>query len=695
MRKLSRILSIVLVVCILLCCASSAFAVEKKNYDTLFAKAAQNFTDVVAKNITNAIAFDTENLIWALAYQNATVQEAVIDGLLSSITTDTQRTVVFCFAELVADGSFGRTLTPPEQTLIDALIYAGKYSRFVSTAPQEDLFALFERALTTNEGASEGVMYNLAQVLVSRTDYFLRCLAQEDEQTRDAVFTLLTLYKNDLRGTFMREALNDLLDSSYTLSQTQKDYVDYLLTVFDNAPKAQYPVGPAPEDFSTPQPEPAVPDYNYDALFSAAQEGVMFDGRPPWVDAFLLDTQTCIRELAFREVDVQESVIQALCRGMVSREQRVAILFLLQELYLPEMFLTKSEQALLPKLLYELEFWIIGTTYMPHRSYAILFAHSDAEYLRTELAYALSGSAIRFVYELSQAHTQYQEDVVATIGTHYGQTVHGAVMAAQLADARGAYELPDDEKQLAIVDSLLDVLQDVPLSPALTGPDPDELAQWLAQKQEQETLPDEPTIHVDPTYIFTYPVVTQPETDAASDTQSAPADSSSENKPQNRFGWLAILCLSVAATAIAFGLVQRRKTRKKTSAASAETIASVPTVIACPAPLSEYKKAQITAALREHYREYHIDWYREDNPQGTTRCYGSDNGYDILFYAGGFRLTIAENLTIAGETFYYDTAFELLAYKDGNLTALQKAFEEGFVSKEAIAEVLKLHEQCQ
>ena len=45
MRKLSRILSIVLVVCILLCCASSAFAVEKKNYDTLFAKAAHNFTD--------------------------------------------------------------------------------------------------------------------------------------------------------------------------------------------------------------------------------------------------------------------------------------------------------------------------------------------------------------------------------------------------------------------------------------------------------------------------------------------------------------------------------------------------------------------------------------------------------------------------------------------------------------------------
>ena len=71
--------------------------------------------------------------------------------------------------------------------------------------------------------------------------------------------------------------------------------------------------------------------------------------------------------------------------------------------------------------------------------------------------------------------------------------------------------------------------------------------------------------------------------------------------------------------------------------------------------------------------------------------YGTDNGYDILFYAGGLRMEIPDSHTVGSCTFSFATGFELYAHKDGQLTDLDAALEQGLISQQAVQEALNKH----
>jgi hypothetical protein len=114
--------------------------------------------------------------------------------------------------------------------------------------------------------------------------------------------------------------------------------------------------------------------------------------------------------------------------------------------------------------------------------------------------------------------------------------------------------------------------------------------------------------------------------------------------------------------------------------------------VRCPAPLKRDVQQQIAQALREKYDEYSVNWYSEQNPYGTCRCYGTDGDYHIIFYAGGLRMEISDSCTVGAHIFRFGTSFELYAYCDGVLTDLKTALEQGLISAQAVENAWKLHE---
>ena len=108
-------------------------------------------------------------------------------------------------------------------------------------------------------------------------------------------------------------------------------------------------------------------------------------------------------------------------------------------------------------------------------------------------------------------------------------------------------------------------------------------------------------------------------------------------------------------------------------------------------PLSREVQQQITMALRTKYDEYSIHWYSIKETDGTCRCYGTEGGYDIIFYAGGLRLEIPDSCTVGDVTFQFGTGFELYAHKDGQLIDLNTALAQGLISPQAVQEALAKH----
>jgi hypothetical protein len=143
-------------------------------------------------------------------------------------------------------------------------------------------------------------------------------------------------------------------------------------------------------------------------------------------------------------------------------------------------------------------------------------------------------------------------------------------------------------------------------------------------------------------------------------------------------------------------MIAKKNRSKKALQAEKQAAAEVPVkvypkLLYCPAPLSRESQKQISQVLRKKYDEYSVHWYSIKQPDGTCRCYGTDNGYDIIFYAGGLRMEIPASCTVGECAFLFETSFELYAHKDGQLTDLDAALKQGFVSQQAVQEALNKH----
>ena len=219
--------------------------------------------------------------------------------------------------------------------------------------------------------------------------------------------------------------------------------------------------------------------------------------------------------------------------------------------------------------------------------------------------------------------------------------------------------------------------------PKPSDPDPEEYEDWLANQK--------------PIYgpgVTPLPTEATEATEATTPEGSQPADTDTAKKDT---GWvsticfvLGFLCIGIAAGCL---IAKRKKARSAPQIPPPEPVpvAPQPKLLYCPMPLSRETQQQITLALRAKYDEYSVHWYSIKETDGTCRCYGTDNGYDIIFYAGGLRLEIPDSCTVGDVTFHFGTGFELYAHKDGQLIDLNTALAQGFVSLQAVQEALAKH----
>ncbi len=88
-----------------------------------------------------------------------------------------------------------------------------------------------------------------------------------------------------------------------------------------------------------------------------------------------------------------------------------------------------------------------------------------------------------------------------------------------------------------------------------------------------------------------------------------------------------------------------------------------------------------------------VTWPSADTNWYGTRCYGQFGSVTVLFEAG--MLTWIETKTIAGVEFTYSSSFGLWGYYNGSLYTLQEAYDNGYITKEQVAEAAANHSLLQ
>lgn len=114
-----------------------------------------------------------------------------------------------------------------------------------------------------------------------------------------------------------------------------------------------------------------------------------------------------------------------------------------------------------------------------------------------------------------------------------------------------------------------------------------------------------------------------------------------------------------------------------------------------PAPINLKLRDQLDADFSEYFQDTYLpNWYSEDNINGYCKIYGSENGYVLFFFTGGMRPAVEVTVDIGGVEFYNPMPFSFYAYKDGEFIEIEKAFEQGLISKETLIKAQAYHKQC-
>jgi hypothetical protein len=347
----------------------------------------------------------------------------------------------------------------------------------------------------------------------------------------------------------------------------------------------------------------------------------------------------------------------------------------------------KSEKALFNvldfKITYEKYAFVQAYTDAPELfEEAMTVGEHQVESYAFQLAQTLKGDPKRFIVTLAKEDAQVQEKVLF-FWQYISYTEELAWVVWDILLEEDARAIKHDsyfsDEEFEVLHSL-SIACHPTSAPFCIDPDPEELEQWLLEKYPPVEIPTD------------VPVQTLPATTPTEESEPRKEENSMPTAA-NDPNWISTVCFILAAFAagIAVGGLLRKKPKEAAAQAPAAPVVTYPMRVYCPAPLEKETVEQITIALREKHQEYSIDWYSVKNPSGTCRCYGTDRGADIVFYAGGFRLEIPDSRTVAEATFHFGTAFELYLHKDGILTDLEEAYQNGLVSQNAIAAACQMH----
>lgn len=684
-RIFAALLSILLVLSLLLSHGTTAkadsWSATIEQYDHLF-RYYGNYERLYTYLILNPGIFVNQ-----LAFRDAETKEKVMYYLTGSwITPEQMKNMTQVVASL---RSIDLDRTDSETQLLDAM-----YEHFVCADFQyqgivTDCEELMEWVKTADPAGAYDLSLELAYALIGTPEALLLQLASEEESVQNRVIELLQIHN----ATYLTTTIVNCVSNSEASSDPKA--ADLVLKIYTSLGCKGAPLfsDPDPIEYEKWLTEPPV-DYalffDYTKLFSNIDTFSL-------KDALLNDTRNFVKNLAYQDSETKQKIFNILSNYF--EDQVLIKMYLCLQQHQESTVLNKSQTALVEALMYQLDYAYCCWE-QPHRDISVLFheaqtgestmpARHDA--FCRELKFAFLEDPYSFIVRLATEDEFVQSYVVQCLMSVNSNNdalirhVFSAWMQQYLSRPEEDYYTNEEIAMLVQYNSYVPMLGEAPKP---SDPDPEEYEKWL---EDQGLLVDDPGMT-----LPIYPDQSDPAESAATE-ETQPAE---PEAPEKETGWVSAVCFALGFLCIGISVgcvIAKRKKANAKKAAEEQSPSAIPftpqpKLLYCPMPLNRQVQQQITLALRAKYNEYSVHWYSIKETDGTCRCYGTDNGYSIIFYAGGLRLEIPDSCTVGDVTFQFDTGFELYAHKDGQLIDLNTALAQGFVSLQAVQEAHKKHQ---
>ena len=675
-RIFAALLSLLLAVSLLLSYPTTAkadsWSTTIEQYDKLFAT--PFYEELYTSLILNPGIFVNQ-----LAFRDAETKEKVMYYLTGSwITPEQMKNMTQVVTDML---SLDLDSTTSETQLLNAM-----YEHFMCADSQylgiaTDCEALMEWIKTADPAGAYDLSLELAYALIGTPEALLLQLASEEESVQNRVIELLQIHN----ATYLTTTIVNCVSNSEASSDPKA--ADLVLKIYTSLGCKGAPLfsDPDPEEYNawlTEVPVNPTIYVNYETLFAKLDsEGL--------ANALLGDTRNFVKNLAYRDAETKQEIFDALT-GTYFDDWMLMKMYLHLQQYLQYNVLNKSQTALVEALMYHLDDTYCSQGH-PYRDISVLFNTSPDEgdvalrfyTFRRELKFAFLADPYAFLFMLEKEDASRQEYVIRCLmyTEDDSDALTRQVSTQWFREAVADYYTEEQYEMIQQFTSYAAVFLEDPPKPS--DPDPEEYEDWLANQK--------------PIYgpgVSPLPTEATEATEATAPEGSQPVDTDTAKKDT---GWVSTVCfvLGFLCIGIATGCViaKRKKAKSAPQIPPLEPIpvAPQPKLCYCPMPLSRETQQQITLALRAKYDEYSVHWYSIKETDGTCRCYGTDNGYDIIFYAGGLRLEIPDSCTVGDVTFHFGTGFELYAHKDGQLIDLNAALAQGLISPQAVQEALAKH----
>ena len=531
-------------------------------YDQLFS--ADTEPAAMFKELYKVFLSDPRTFINQLAFRDKETKEYVLQILTGDWVTpehlENMENAIRFLISYDLDDDVSQTELHLWDDMMDHFAYLELRDKGVIT----DCSKLFLQVAAIENDHDYRLAPSLAYAIIGTPDVFLRTLLEEEETVQERTILMLGFYNTDFIGT---KICNSLPEYSADTEPELAALRQQILLALEGCPQLPIQADPDPKELQQWQVEGYFPQltttYRYSGLLNI-KLGVRAE---TFVEALLTDTEKCINELAFRDVETKRALLYGIAEAYIFPSAKLRQISFHLQAYLEEAdSLTKSEIDLLEAYIYYLDYFYYLRS-PAHRDFEKLFAEAvdhpfDARIndFCEELKLAFIDLPASFIHRLAQEEEAVQ-DAVARYLCADSETSDALlnIVASTLASERKSWtERPDylTEEEYALLVRITDNIQMLPAVPEPSDPDPDEYQQWLKDKG---LLVDDPGV-----------VLPIRPTETELPAQDTSEDTPSDGNRSTRLLSTVFLCIGAFAIGIPIGLcyVNCKKRPAKTEAPS-------------------------------------------------------------------------------------------------------------------------------
>jgi hypothetical protein len=522
-------------------------------YDQLFS--ADTEPAAMFKELYKVFLSDPRTFINQLAFRDKETKEYVLQILTGDWVTAEHLENMENALRFLISYDFDDDVSQTELHLWHDMMDHFTYLELRDIGVITDCSKLFLQVAGTGNDYTYYLAPSLAYAIIGTPDVFLRTLLEEEETVQERTILILEFYNTDFIGTKICNSLPEYSDDAEPeLAALRQE----ILLALSTAPQLPIQADPDPKELQQWQVEGYFPQltttYRYSGLLNI-KLGVRAE---TFVEALLTDTEKCINELAFRDVETKRALLYGIAETYIFPSTKLRQISFHLQAYLEEAdSLTKSEIDLLEAYIYYLDYFYYLSS-PAHRDFEKLFAEAvdhpfDARIndFCNELKLAFIDLPASFIHRLAQEEEAVQDAVARYLcaGSETSDALLNIVASTLASERKRWKERPDylTEEEYALLVRITDNIQMLPAVPESSDPDPEEYAQWLADQQLAEIENQD-----------TFPTMTTPSTIEPSE------------KNTSNYRLLSTVFLCIGAFAIGIPIGSRYVNRKNRSAKAEE-----------------------------------------------------------------------------------------------------------------------------